>query len=147
MQTNPRITLITLFMIIVIDAMGFGIIFPVLSPLFLAPDGLLGPHASMALRDALYAFTLGLFAVFMFVGTPIFGDLSDSYGRKIMLFLCMAGTAVGALSCAAGIVWSSLTLVFLGRAIGGITAASQSIAQAVIMDVSTETNKTKNLSI
>ncbi|MEM1244277.1 MAG: MFS transporter [Pseudomonadota bacterium] len=148
MSAKPKITLITLFMIIVLDAMGFGIIFPVISPLFMSPEhSILAANVSVNVRDLLYALTLGIFAFFMLFGTPIFGDLSDSYGRKSTLFVCLIGTSVGALLCAFGIKFGSLSLLLFGRALGGMVAGSQPIAQAAIIDVSTEQSKTKNLSL
>lgn len=73
MPTRTHIAVFaSLFLTLIIDNMGLGLIFPVLSPIFaIAHGGILPDHASLALRDILYSVTLGAFGVGMFVGAPI----------------------------------------------------------------------------
>ena len=79
-----------LFLVLVIDTMGIGLIFPVLSPLFMSKtSGIIPAHLSIGARDLLYGLTLASYAIFMFVGAPFLGDLSDHLGRKKVLLICL----------------------------------------------------------
>lgn len=138
----------SLFLTLVIDNMGVGLIFPVLSTIFaVAHNGILPDNASLALRDILYSVTLGGFGVGMFIGAPILGDLSDQIGRKKVLLLCLTGTALGFFICALGISFNHVSWLIFGRLLGGLMAGSMPIAQAAIIDISTPENKIKNISL
>ncbi len=140
--------ILPLFFIILIDIMGICLVFPVLTPLFFDPtSGLLADGVSTLNRSFLYGLAMSLYPLFMFIGAPIFGDLSDRMGRKKVLLICLLGTAVGYQVSAFGIDYHNLTLLLLGRAICGLFAGSQPIAQAAIADVSTTHNKASNMSI
>lgn len=141
-------TFIPLFLVLIIDAMGTGLVFPILSPIYMQTDGgILAPATSEAVRNFLYGITLAGFSVAMFFGAPLLGDLSDQLGRKKVLLICLIGTAISFLISAIGIEIKSVTLLILGRFIGGFCAGSQPIAQAAITDISTEKNKAANLSL
>lgn len=149
MQSRSHIAVfISLFLTLVIDNMGVGLIFPVLSPLFVSiHSGMLPTNASVEIRDLFYSLTLGLFGVGMFLGAPILGDLSDQLGRKKVLLICLLCTsiafAVSALSISIHNVW----LLLAARIFGGLMAGSMPIAQAAIIDISTPENKIKNISL
>lgn len=144
---NIRVFL-SLFLVIIIDTMGVGLVFPVLSPLVLEKaSALVSPLASISTREMLYGGIIGVFSLFLLIGAPLIGDLSDSLGRKKALLICLSGTAVSFFLCAIGIWQASLGLLFLGRALNGFTAGSSSIAQAAIADMSSTQNKAKNLGL
>lgn len=139
---------ISLFLTLVIDNMGVGLIFPVLSPLFVSVhDGILQIGASTAMRDLFYSLTLGLFGLGMFVGAPILGDLSDQLGRKKVLLICLLGTSTAFALCALGISLHNVWILMAGRLFGGLMAGSMPIAQAAIIDISSPENKIKNISL
>lgn len=139
---------ISLFMVIFIDTMGFGIIFPVLSPLFLnVHGGMLPANTTLAMRDLLYGITLGVYALCMFFGAPILGDISDSLGRKKVMLFCLFGTTLTSLTCALGIYISSVLVLLLGRITAGLLSGSQPIAQAAMADISSGKEKTKRMGI
>ena len=141
------LTLLPLLMVILIDVMGLVLVFPVLAPLILQTGGgMVDSNMSEAWRDFLYGFTVALFPLFMFFSTPVLGDLSDKFGRKNILLLCLTGCALSYLVSAAGIYYHSLFVFLLGRAIAGMAAGTQPIASAAIIDLSTEHTKTRNLS-
>lgn len=132
--------------VIVLDALGIVIVYPVFALLFAADSPFLviagwSQHA----RDICYGLTLALYPLGMLFGAPFLGDLSDAWGRKRVLLLCLCGTLVGFVLSALAIMYHSLWLLLLGRALDGFTAASQPIAQAAIVDISDERNKTRNL--
>lgn len=139
---------LSLFLVLIIDAMGFSIVFPVVGSLFLQPDhGLLPNVNSMVMRDLFYGLSLICFFVCMLFGAPFFGDLSDRLGRKRVILICLFGTGLAYLFGVVGVAISSISLFLLGRCVAGFLAGSQSIAQAAIIDISTPENKTTNLAL
>ncbi|SRR5579883_423990 len=146
MNTNlvKKIALFALLLLVFLDAMGYGLIFPILSPLFLSDQGMLPAHTSLAMRDFLFAMMIGVFSFFMFVTTPVLGDLSDRLGRKPLLLFCLFGTSVSALICALGIYLHNVELLLIGRIFSGLTAGSQAVGMAAIIDVSEPHEKTKH---
>lgn len=138
-EGSRRLVLITLFAVILIDAMGVSIIYPILPSLFLQPTGLLGPTVATATRDFWYAFSLMVFPVGMFLGMPIIGTLSDRFGRKKMMMFCLLGTVAGYLICIAGISIGMKSIFFAGRFFSGMCASSSAIAMAAIADISVST--------
>lgn len=139
--------IIALTLVIIIDTMGIGLFFPVLSPLFMSANGILPIDASLGMRDFLYALVFGLFCLCMFFSAPIIGDLSDQWGRKRILLICLFGTIVSALLCAFAIEIRNIPLLIIGRLLAGVVAGCQPIAQAAIIDISDEKTKTKNLGL
>ena len=74
---------------------------------------------------------VSVFAVSTFFAAPIFGALSDRYGRKLILLVSLFGSAVGYFLLGIG---GSLWVLFLGRIIDGLTAGNQSALFAYITD-------------
>ena len=117
-----------------LDAMGIGLILPVMPALI---EELTGQDIGAA---ALWGGVLAtVFAVMQFLFGPLLGSLSDRYGRRPVILLSLAVmTADYVVMALAGSIW----LLFLTRVIGGITAATQSTANAFIADISTPQEKT-----
>jgi DHA1 family tetracycline resistance protein-like MFS transporter len=147
MNQHKVLSLAPLFLVLVIDTMGMGIIFPILGPLFMgSTDGILSAGASVVERQFWYGATLVAWSILMFIGAPFLGDLSDRIGRKKVLLLSLAGTAVGFGISAFGIDMKSVWILMVGRVLAGFFAGSQPIAQAVIADISTHEDKVQNMS-
>ena len=70
--------------------------------------------------------------------------MSDRYGRKPVLALSLAGTAVGYALFALGIIFRNIPVLFVARALDGITGGNLSVAQAAIADVTSPQDRTKN---
>lgn len=105
-----------------LDLVGFGIVLPIL-PLYAKRFGA-SPFTATAL--------VAVFSAAQLLFSPIWGRVSDRVGRKPVLILSLAGTAVGSLITGlAGSLW----ILFLGRIIDGISGASVSVAQASVADV------------
>ncbi len=85
-------------------------------------------HASPATVGALFA----AFSVAQLVFAPVWGRLSDRVGRKPVLVLSLAGTAVGSLLTGLA---GSLPLLFAGRVVDGVSGASVSVAHAAVADL------------
>ena len=129
-------TLVVIFLTIFIDLLGFGIIIPLL------------PSFSVNVLH-INEFTIGLIAgiysLMQFLFTPVWGYLSDRYGRKPILVMSLIGSVVSNLLLAfvfSGIILSASILI-LARAFAGIFAANISAAQAVISDVTSHEERTK----
>lgn len=146
MNSNKSI-FITLFCVIVIDAMGMMLPLPVMGALVLSTHSpLLSSTLSLHAREILYGFVMASFILGMFIGSPILGDISDHIGRKKGLLICLLGVAVGSAISAVGVLVHSMSMLIFGRFFAGFASGSQSIAQAAIIDISTEETRTINLS-
>jgi MFS transporter, DHA1 family, tetracycline resistance protein len=112
----------TIWVSVALDLVGFGIVFPIL-PIYAKRFGV-----SSATATGLVA----AFAGASFVFSPIWGRISDRVGRKPILILSLAGTAVGSLLTGLA---GGIALLYVGRIIDGISGASVSVAQAAVSDV------------
>ncbi len=137
-----------LFLVLFIDSMGLGLVFPILNALVFEPSSQF-IHAELTknVRNILYGVTISIFMFCWFFGAAFLGDLSDQIGRKKSLMICLLGAVIGYLFSAIAVVFRSYTLLLLGRMIAGFTAGSQSIAQAAIVDLSEPEHKARNLGL
>lgn len=133
---------------IAIDAMGFGLVYPMMSAIFSDPNaGILPNDTSIELRNFYLGLGYGIYPLCMFFGSSLMGELSDGYGRRKILLLCGSGLAVSYFLMALGALWPSVWLLLIGRGLSGLMAGCQGIAQAAITDMSTPKNKAYNMSI
>jgi len=141
-QPKQNYIAIVLFLIIAIDTMGISFQWPIFGKLFTGENStLFTNNVSMQWRNILYGITMGTASLFMFLSAPILGNISDHIGRRKVLLLCLLGTSCGMGISVLGIIFNQVLLLMLGRAWLGAIAASQIIAQAVIVDISNQTNK------
>lgn len=140
--------MLPLFLILFIDGMGLGLLFPILNSIIIEPNaGFLDPNITVGARDFYYGFTIGIFMICWFIGATILGDLSDGIGRKKALMICLIGSFGGYFIAAIAILIKSFWLLIVGRMVAGFTAGSQPIAQAAIVDVSTVEHKARNIGL
>lgn len=135
------VVLLTVF----VDVLGVGILIPVLPMLIYSmfmPAGY-SQNGSLIMLGWLTA----IYPLMMFFSTPILGQLSDRYGRKKILALSLLGTAVGYVIFALGILLHNIPLLFIGRALDGITGGNISVARAVIADVTPPEHRARNFGI
>ena len=129
-----------IFITLLIDVMGWGLIIPVMADLIAQLKGIPVNQAS-----TYGAFLLSAFAVTQFIFSPLIGNLSDKYGRRPVLLLSLLGFGIDYIILALAPAYSWL---FVGRIIAGITGASFTTATAYIADVSTdETSRAKNFGL
>ena len=84
------------------------------------------------------------FAGMQFLFSPVLGEFSDQYGRRPILLIALLGLSIDYLIHA----WApTITWLFLGRFLAGITGASFTVASAYIADISTKENKAKNFGL
>lgn len=126
-------TLLFVMITLVLDAMGFGLIIPVM-PALLREIGDI-PLSDAALVGGLLS---TVYAVMQFLCGPLIGSISDRYGRRPVLLGSLLVMAVDYVIMALA---QTFWLLFLGRIVGGITAATQSTATAVIADISAPEEK------
>lgn len=146
-QTKLRSPLVPLSLLILIDHIGFGIFFPILVPLFMDPQGILGPDAASQVKSFWYNVTLSVFPVALFFGSTLLGSLSDQFGRKKILILCLLGAILSYFLAGVAIDYMTIPLLIVSRAIAGLAAGSMPIAQAAIVDISDERERGSNLGL
>lgn len=116
-----------IFVTLVLAVVGFGLLIPVLPALvkeFQGGDVSAGSHA--------YGWIISTYALMQFVGAPIMGSLSDRFGRRRIILIATAGSAIDYVIMANA---PSLGWLFLARIIAGFTAGVLSTANAYIADV------------
>jgi len=146
MKNKSISTVAPLFLVLCLDGMGLGLLFPILNSIIVNPHtSFLGGHISTQARDFYYGLVVGIFMICWFFGATFLGDLSDTIGRKKALLICLTGAFFGYVISALAISWHSYWFLIFGRVIAGFTSGSQPIAQAAIIDVSTEEHKARNI--
>ena len=116
--------LLIIFLTILIDLLGFGIVIPLLT--FYAEEFQATPLD--------IGFLVASYSLMQFLFAPILGAWSDKIGRRPILFFSIIGSGIGYLMIGfAGSLW----MIYAGRILGGITGANLSTAQAYIADVTT----------
>lgn len=152
--------LLTVFIIVFVDLLGFGLILPLL-PYYADQFG-----ASALVVGLLTA----SYAAAQFIGAPVLGRLSDRYGRRPVLLVSIAGTALGFLLLGVavplgtflagllppdlvgeGLVQATnimiLAVLFASRILDGLTGGNISVAQAYITDITDEENRARGLGL
>ena len=124
---------------VLIDAMGVGLILPVMPELIREVRG--ADLGQAAVWGGLLATA---FAVMQFIAGPTLGSLSDRFGRRPVLLVSLTALALDYLVMAvAGTIW----LLLAGRIVGGVTAATHSTAMAFMADVSKPEDKAANFGL
>src|SRR6266481_445228 len=131
-----RSPLVVIFTTVFIDLVGFGIVIPVL-PFYAEGSRFNATPRTVGLLFASYSLMQLIFA-------PILGRLSDKYGRRPVLLISIIGTGIGFLILGLA---KTLTMLFVGRILDGITGGNISTAQAYIADITTKENRAKGMGI
>lgn len=144
--------LLTIFVIVFVDLLGFGLILPLL-PYY---------AESYGATPVLVGFLVASYAAAQLIGAPLLGRLSDRLGRRPVLLLSVAGTFAGflLLGFAAPLGqllanWIApqaantviLGVLFISRILDGLTGGNITVAQAYIADVTDEQNRAKGLGL
>ena len=127
-----RSRLITIFFTVFIDLVGFGIVIP-LSP-FLAREY----HAS----PAQIGFLMAIYSIMQFLFSPVWGSWSDRLGRRPIILISLFGGAASYLLFAFS---TTLTMLFVARALAGVFGGNISAAHAYIADITTEKDRSKGM--
>ncbi len=128
-----------IFITLLIDITGWGIIIPVVPKLI---EELI--HADVS-EAAKYGGWLSFaYAFIQFVFSPLVGNLSDKYGRRPIILLSLFGFSIDYIFLALS---PTIWWLFVGRIIAGITGASVTTASAYIADISTDEDRAKNFGL
>ena len=123
-----------LFGVVLLDLIGFGIVIPILP--FLSPE-LGADKFDIAMIISVYALGSGLCG-------PYWGKLSDRYGRKPIIMICLAGAAVTyAMLAFAGELWQ----VYVARGLAGLMAGNLGVASAMMADITTPQNRARGMGL
>lgn len=127
-----------IFVTLLLDVIGVGLIIPILPDLVQSMTG--DPGAAARYYGALFP----MFTLMQFLCAPAMGALSDQVGRKPLLILSLFGATLSYLMMALS---PSLTWLFVARALAGVAGASLTVATAYIADVSTAKNRAQNFGL
>lgn len=129
--------LVVIFTAICLDAVGIGLIFPILPRLLEEVAHTKNIAPQIGLMTALYA-------LMQFVFAPVLGALSDHLGRRPVLLISLAGAAINyVLMAFAPHLW----MLYLGRALAGLTSANVSVATAYITDITPEDQRARRFGL
>ncbi|MBI1862831.1 MFS transporter, partial [Candidatus Microgenomates bacterium] len=132
MHKNRNVVIIGL--IAVVNALGYGIIIPIIYSY----------SRKFGLSDFQNGLLFAIFGICSFISTPIIGRMSDKYGRRPMLIASIAGTAVSFIITAFA---PNVLVLFLARALDGLTAGNLPVAAAVISDTTEPHERAKGFGI
>ena len=135
MKLKNASALSLIFLTVFVDLLGFGILIPIL-PTF-AKKELLIDETAIGVAIAAYSLT-------QFFFNPVFGNLSDKYGRKKIIVICLLLNALGYVLFA---YTHSFLMLLISRIVSGIGGSSIGVAQAYIADVTKPENRSKGMGI
>lgn len=136
MKDRKQAAIIFIFITLLIDIIGLGIIIPVVPDLI---SGMM--HCSISEAAEYGGWLMFAFAIMQFVFAPTLGNLSDRYGRRPVLLLSLFGFGVDYLLTGFA---NTIELLFIGRIFAGIFGASFTTASAYIADISTPEKRAQN---
>ena len=139
MHSNRKAAMGFIFLTLLFDVTGLGIIIPVLPKLI---EELI--HGDISKAASYGGWLTFAYAIMQFFFSPFIGNLSDKFGRRPVLLFSLFGFGVDYifLSVAPTIGW-----LFVGRIIAGITGASFTTATAYIADISAPKDRAKNFGL
>jgi DHA1 family tetracycline resistance protein-like MFS transporter len=133
-----------IFLIVLIDLMGFGIIIPLLPFYIHDPDQ----------NPMKVTLLFSVFSICQFIGAPVLGAISDRHGRKPVLGLSQMGSSAGYILLGLATqpqlhisMAMSLVMIYVSRTIDGFTGGNVSTAQAYISDVTTPQNRSRAMAL
>ena len=136
MSSNRSAAISFIFITLLIDVTGIGLIIPVV-------PGLIKEliHGSVSDSSRYSGWLTFAYAVMQFIFAPLLGNLSDRYGRRPILLISLFGLGIDYIFLALA---HSIGWLFLGRIIAGLGGASITTATAYIADISTPQNRAQN---
>lgn len=125
-----------IFVTLLIDVIGFGLVIPILPQLITQLI-----HSNLSDASRYGGWLIFTYAIMQFIFSPVLGNLSDAYGRRPVLLFSLLGLGLDYIlqGVAPNIYW-----LFLGRIIAGIAGGSFTTASAYIADISTPEKRAQN---
>lgn len=145
MKTNNQ-SIFPLLWVMLFDHTSLNIIFPVLTLLFFdAQSSLFAADTSHAVRSMWYGLCISVPNIVNIIFTPVLSACSDAFGRKKLIFVGAAGALIFAVTAGFGILWGSLSILFISCVLRGAFSRTNPIAQAVVGDISSREKKVLNM--
>lgn len=142
-RAPAKTALFLVFVTVCVDLLGFGLVLPLL-PIY-------GEKLTASMPPATAGMTLGAlmscYTMMQFVFAPVWGRLSDRFGRRPILLLSLAGSTTFYFLFGLASAWQSLTWMFAARIGAGIAGATIPTAQAYIADVTTPEGRTRGMAL
>lgn len=134
-----RPAVLFIFITLVLDILGIGLIVPVLPKLIQHYQG-----GDVAAGSFTYGMLAALYALMQFLFAPLIGSVSDRYGRRPVILISLLGSAIDyfLIAFAPNLMWFAV-----GRIVAGITAANYAAASAYIADVSPPEKRAANFGL
>lgn len=129
--------MVILFLVIVFSGMGFGLVMPPF--LFVTQN--------MGASPMLGTFILSTFAIGQFIATPIWGRLSDRYGRKPVLLITTLGTVLAYAFMVWGDLEQNIWLLLVGRLLTGLMSGNFAAATAYVTDITPPEDRAKGMGL
>lgn len=133
MKNRTPLTLI--FLTVFIDLLGFGILIPIL-PTFAT--------VVLHMDETAIGFVLAVYSFMQFIFNPLFGKLSDKYGRRPLIIISLLLNAIGYIIFA---FTHSFLLLLISRIVAGVGGSSVSVAMAYIADITTKENRARGMGL
>ena len=131
-QINPRRAMFTIILSIFVDTLGYVMVMPLLP----------GIAKALGASDFLYGLLISSNAVMILIFGPIWGKLSDKYGRKPILVISQIGTGLAFFTL---IFSDSIFIILLGRLIDGMFSGQMPVVRAYISDITTPQTRASHL--
>ncbi|WP_317132923.1 TCR/Tet family MFS transporter [Arcticibacter tournemirensis] len=139
MRNKKQAALSFIFITLLVDVIGMGIIIPVLPKLITEMI-----HSDLSVASEYGGWMMFAYSFMQFIFAPVLGNLSDRFGRRPVLLLSLLGFGLDYLFLAYA---PSITWLFVGRVVAGITGASFTAASAYIADISTPEKRAQNFGL
>jgi DHA1 family tetracycline resistance protein-like MFS transporter len=133
-QASRKSQFFVIFLTILLSTIGFGVCIPVL-PLY---------AAQFQATETQNGLLIGVFSLLVFLTSPLWGKLSDRYGRRPVLMFSVLGSAVGYFLMGSA---NTLAMLFVARIIDGASGGNVAAAQAYIADITTPEERSKAMGL
>jgi DHA1 family tetracycline resistance protein-like MFS transporter len=145
---NQKANTSVIFLTVLIDMLGVGIVIPIIPSLFFADNtDFFSADTPTATIAILYGLLVSSYPLMQFFGAPILGALSDRHGRKPILNISLIGTFVGYILFAIAILNQNLWLLFFSRMLPGFMGGNISIIMSAMADISRPESKARNFGL
>lgn len=124
-----------IFITVTLDMIGIGLVIPSL------PDIMRRFMTSETSVSEYFGYFISLYALMQFLASPLLGALSDRWGRRPILLVSLLVAGLDYILMAYA---PTLTILFLGRILAGLTGANITVAMAYVADVSDDKNRSAN---
>lgn len=142
-----RFNFLIILLVGFVDYLGIALVYPIFAALlFDTSYELLPLDASLSYRGALLGILIALTPLSQFMTSPFLGAFSDRKGRRMALLLGIGIGCLGYALALTGLMTKSLSLLFLYRILVGVSEGTAAVAQAAIVDMSSEEERAKRFS-